>query len=332
MSAFVSHTITVSSAACDIGGGEKQQDVGFTAELTTPSGRSATVAAVFDGHGAKRGEVFSRMTSDLFRSEMQSDEWLEQFLAAPEDVGQQLFAKAAAEAFRLAENLLKTNNKQYRVEGGFLITPELALIHGGTTATLVIAIDDGTVHCFNVGDSEAWLCNENGRTNLHTDHSPDNEDEYKRIMAFSPSSNIVYDYNPLCHQARRRDGDHVFPRRGGFHGYYHKNVRREYATLFCANGYRLAMTRSIGDEPMRPGGLSAKPSYKRITVEHTSIIRIATDGFWDNIALDEIVFPQSDLDADALNASWFRETEQQGLANFGAGRDNMWSYTMVIEC
>lgn len=332
MSAFASRTIAVSSAACDIGGGRKQQDAGFTTVLTTSSGRSATVAAVFDGHGAKRGEVISQTASDVFRSEMQCDRWLDQFLAAPEDVGQRLFAKASAEAFRLAENVLKTKNTPYRVENGFIITDELELIHGGTTATLVIAVDDGTVHCFNVGDSEAWVCNEKGRTQLYTDHSPDNEDEYKRIMAFSPSSQIVYDYNPICGQPRQAGGDHVFPRRDGFLGYYFKNVRNEYATLFCANGFRLAMTRCIGDEPMRSGGLSAKSSYKCIRVEDTSVIRIATDGFWDNITLDEIVFPQSKLDANALNASWFQETEQKALANFGAGRDNMWGYTMIIEC
>ena len=330
MTSFVSPKITVSEAAHDIGGGYTQQDTGFRLVVHSSSGHSATIAAVFDGHGGQRGAIMSEMAKSVFLREIKHQGWLDQFLETPETTGQSLFAKASEESLSMAEDILKSNSISYELKNGCLSTDYPKAIEGGTTATLVIVIDDGTLHCFNVGDSEAWLCNAQGRVQLHGHHAPDSKDEYERIMAVSTNSSLVYDYNAICGQPRRSDGDHVFPKREDFSGYYYKNVRKEYATLFCTNGFRLAMTRSIGDEPMRSGGLCSIPSYKHIRVTDTSIVQIASDGFWDNITVDDIVMPQGPLDANALNTRWFKETEHKARTNFGSSRDNMWGYTIVI--
>lgn len=331
MASLASHTVTVSRAASDIGGSVEQQDTGFTAILKSSTGRSATIAAVFDGHGRARGAVMSRMTSIIFQRELGQETWLDKFLMAPEVVGRALFEKASEKAFQLNQELLRSRNISFSIENGHIITEREDLIQGGSTATLVIVMDDATVHCFNVGDSDAWLSTPNGCQPLHTNHAPDNEAEYHRIMAVCPNSKIEYDYSNICGMPRRSDGDYVFPRRPDFRGYYSKNVRGDLATTLRVKTFCLTMTRSIGDEPLRSGGVSAEPSYKCVSAKGPAVIRVASDGFWDNLIKDDIAFVPGHMNANVLNKRWFRETEAKARKFFGRSRDNMWGYTIVIQ-
>lgn len=331
MASFTSRSVSVSIAAHDIGGCAEQQDTGFSMTLKSSTGRSATVAAVFDGHGRERGATMSQMTSMVFQRELGQEKWLDQFLLTPEDVGRSLFAKASEKAFQFNKERLRSLDIPFSIDNGFLVTDRLEEVNGGSTATLVIVLDDGTVHCFNVGDSDAWMSSPNGCEQLHTDHAPDNQAEYERIMAVSPDSKIEFDYSFGCGRPRRDDGDHVFPSRPDFRGYYSKNVRGDMAIIFRFRSFRLAMTRSIGDEPLRPGGISAEPSYKCVSAKGPAVIRIASDGFWDNLTKDDIAFVPGQVDANALNESWFQETEAKARKYFRQSRDNMWGYTIVLQ-
>lgn len=323
------HTVSVSCAAEDIGGGVHQQDSGFSMTLEGPEGQKASIAAVFDGHGATRGHAISRMTCQMFQQEMSQDDWLTRFLESPEQVGRAIFTKASEAVFESTKYYLETRHIPYEVVDNLIETESMHMIQGGTTATIVVSVQDGSVHCFNVGDSEAWLCEPHMSQPLHSDHGPSNRSEYDRIRAISPESRFEYDYLPAC-GLRCAEGDHIFPPRD-FKGYYQKNVRGEYATMFRVGSYQLAMTRSIGDEPLRRGGLSSEPSYKCVQVSGPAVIRVATDGFWDNVSEAHLAFPKGVLDANTLNAKWFRKFKRKAIENFGSSRDNMWGYTIVIH-
>jgi serine/threonine protein phosphatase PrpC len=342
MSSLVQPTfnLQVSKAQHDIGGSSVQQDNGLRAEINGSDGSKAVVVAVFDGHGTDRGQFFSEMCKDQLQEIITKENFKDRFDANPEAVGHETFFKMHNACFHYNKDRLNLLGKEFQEKDGLIHTDNIKEISGGTTATVIIATDKGQVHCFNAGDSDAWLINGYKSTILTGDHSPECPAEYERIQASWPETKHIFDYNWRCGIAERKDGNHVFPKRNGFIGYYRKNLSGDMATLIRVtyNGQHshLAMTRSIGDEPHRHGGVTWEPSYVSCQAGPNSVIKIASDGYWDSIVNSDIgrttqhKVSKHGYDADALCQKWFRETEKTAKQHFGSTRDNMWGYIVTI--
>lgn len=332
--------IMVSEAVVDIGGLHVQQDNGMRIECTGQDGRKLVGAAVFDGHGRGRGEKFSQLATDTLQTIIDTDGFKERFDASPEATGRQIFSMISEACFEMNCTYLDTLQKEYTVKDG-LIKPSflstMSKLGGGSTGTIVLVSDTGFIHTFSVGDSDAWLVTGEDAVRLNANHTPDSESEYERIHVSWPVTAFYYHYQVRCGQARRPEGSHIFPKRTDFDGYYTKNVSGDYATIMTVGVHSLAMTRSFGDEPLRHGGLIAEPSYSVHQVTESSIVQTASDGFWDNIKDSEIgtetvaAVQTHGRDVEKLNVDWFNRTEAKAHSNFGAHRDNMWGYTIVLE-
>jgi serine/threonine protein phosphatase PrpC len=328
--------ITVSEAATDIGGQCVQQDDGMRIECTGQDGRKLVGSAVFDGHGVGRGEKFSHLATQTLQNMVGTDGFKERFDASPEAIGREIFAAINDACFEM--NCTELDGKEYTVVNGLIKpsrTTTMSKIGGGSTGTVVLVSETGLVHTFNVGDSDAWLVTGLNAVRLTANHAPDSESEYERIHAEWPETKFLYHYQASCGRSRRYGGSHVFPRTPDFDGYYVKNVAGDVATVMTVGTHSLAMTRSFGDEPLRHGGLVAEPSYSVHQVTESSIVQTASDGFWDNIkdvATEAVVAVQKHgYDAEKLNSDWFHRTEVKARTNFGAHRDNMFGYTIVLE-
>ena len=329
--------VRASKAAADIGGQRVQQDSGLSVECIGQDGRKLHVVAVFDGHGRGQGEKFSQLAVDILQKNVSADGFKERFEAAPEATGREIFATISSACFEMNCATLTELGCSYTVEDGLIKTPALSRINGGTTGTVIFISDAGLVHTFNVGDSDAWLITGDNAVRLNASHAPDCESEYERIHAQWPETEFIYDYQVSCGRSRQEGGSYIFPRRPEFEGYYHKNVSREWACVVKVGTSSLAMTRALGDEPLRHGGIIAEPSYSVHQAQASSIVQVASDGFWDNIQSTEIAVETAaaiqkyGYDAEKLNRDWFATTETQARCNFGGSRDNMWGYTVVLE-
>ena len=149
------------------------------------------------------------------------------------------------------------------------------LLHGGTTATLVIAIkrDDGSywVVCANVGDSPAYLSIDGNKfTSIYTPHSASSMYEFFRMQKACPppaTPAIAY-YGPkrgykMQFPVFMQDGspNRLVLKDPQRYGKY-KNVRQELDTrLLHPDGKStLAITRAIGDKRFSHHGVSCIPS------------------------------------------------------------------------
>lgn len=331
--------LQASEAKHDIGGSSVQQDNGLRAEITGSDGSKAAVVAVFDGHGV-RGQIFSQMCKDQLEEAIAEENFKDRFDANPEAVGREIFSKMHARCFHFNVDHLTRIRRSFEEKNGLIYTNNIRDINGGTTATIIIASDKGQVHCFNAGDSDAWLIEGYNATILTGNHTPECPAEYERIQASWPETKHIFDYNCLCGIAQREDGNHVFPKRDDFIGYYRKNISGDMATLvkvtYNGQDSLMAMTRSIGDEPLRHGGITWEPSYKCCQAGPNSVIKIASDGYWDCILNTDIAratqhkVAKHGYDAAALCQEWFVETEKAAKQHFGSTRDNMWGYIVTI--
>lgn len=331
--------LDVSDPQHDIGGSSTQQDNGLRAEITGSDGSKAVVAAVFDGHGA-RGEIFSGLCTDQLTDILAEDNFKDRFDANPEAIGRDVFLQLHTRCFQYNIDHLTSFAKDFEEKDGLIYTENMRDIGGGTTATILIATDKGQVHCFHAGDSDAWLIDGDKSTVMTGYHAPDSLAEYERIQASWPETQHLFDYNCRCGIAQRQDGNHVFPKREGFMGYYRKNLSGDMATLlkvtYNEHSTHLAMTRSIGDEPLRHGGVTWEPSYKCCQAGPNSVIKIASDGYWDSIVNSDIArttqhqVSKHGYDADALCQEWFETTEKTAQKHFRSTRDNMWGYIITI--
>lgn len=338
MSSFIHSNISVecSEAASDIGGQRKQQDNGLCMVCADVNGQKLYVAAVFDGHGNARGEMFSQGCRDTLSAAISRPAFVTDFYNAPETTGRALFAEMSAACFAMNRARLDKLGVSYRVDDGLIYTEHMTYLNGGTTCTLVVVTETGWIHTFNVGDSDAWFVTRWTSQLLTGNHSPENESEYERVHSQWPDTKFEYQYHVACGRSRRSDGSHIFPKRDGFQGYFCKNMNGDMATSIQVGSSFLAMTRALGDEPLRRGGLIAVPSYRCVQATAPGVIRLATDGFWDNIRNADILsrtataVARHGYDAHALNMSWLKDVHAMAKQNFGSSRDNMWAYTMTV--
>ena len=329
-----------SEAKHDIGGSVLQQDNGLSVEITGQDGTKACVVAIFDGHGLYRGGEFSTLCKNIIQDIISCDMFKDRFDANPHSVGHEIFYKMHIGCFELNKRYLTSRGIQFEDRGGLIYTDDISNIIGGTTATLLIVNDIGQVHCFNVGDSDVWLVDGIKAISLSVEHAPQSKSEYARIQASWPETKHIFDYKRFCGMKKRKDGDHIFPERL-FRGYYMKNVSGEMATHVRVKHIhgvsQLAMTRSIGDEPVRHGGVIWEPSYTYHQADNNTVIKMASDGYWDSIVNDDIAHDtgveinKCGYDANALCDEWFVSTSLKSELNFGSTRDNMWGYVITIK-
>uniref|UniRef100_A0A3Q3WKD5 protein-serine/threonine phosphatase n=1 Tax=Mola mola TaxID=94237 RepID=A0A3Q3WKD5_MOLML len=176
--------------------------------------------AVFDGHGGPHAADFCHTFMEAFiRDALEEDDDLEAVLK---------------KAFVDADRALHTRLTSF--------------LTAGTTATVALLRDGVELVVASVGDSRAMLCRKGRAAKLSKDHTPDREDERRRIQKF-----------------------------GGF-------VTWNSIGQANVNG-RLAMTRSIGDFHLKSSGVIAEPDTKRVTAlqygsEDNSTIVIVPLGAW----------------------------------------------------
>jgi serine/threonine protein phosphatase PrpC len=328
---------TVSHPQSHLGGKRTQQDCGFSIQTDQYS-----MAAVFDGHGA---DGFSNAAMAAAQSIINRPKFYEKLLETPQKTAEILFAAMQRSNFEESLKILEKKGTSYKVENGNIYCTNVRRLRGGTTASLVFADKTGLITSLNVGDSDAWLFSDSDATKLTTDHIPESPEEYDRLMSFKKdgfTTECVYD----CPPSMLPRGSLVIPR-AAVHGdepltpYYHCNRNKKPATLVKVSGprgtHKLAMTRSIGDENLRKGGIISVPSVRQIQAQESSIIKIASDGYWDAIATSEEMSSSSEAimrhgyDANKLCEEWFKTTKAVSDREFNGVGDNMWGYIITVE-
>ena len=333
------YSLEASLAKTDIGGSLKQQDNGCSVECSGSNGSKMIVVGVFDGHCAKRGEKFSTICTERLISCVSSFGFKDHFDENPESVGREICARISTSCLEFNIQYLEEQSLAYTIENGLIKSEHILKLQGGSTGTILFITDLGVIHCFNVGDSDAWFIGTDTCESLCSDHSPSSRDEYDRIMEINPECKFEYHYQVSCGSLRNPEGDHVFPVRENFNGYYIKNVSGDMASVLTVpspfGNSVIAMTRSFGDEPLRHGGLISEPSYKRVQVKDKGIVKIASDGFWDNIRNVDIASDTAiqlnthGYNAEVIAEHWLSCTRVKAKQNFGNSRDNMWGYVIA---
>ncbi|XP_029938635.1 protein phosphatase 1K, mitochondrial-like [Salarias fasciatus] len=176
--------------------------------------------AVFDGHGGPHAADYCYTFMEKFiRDALEDDDDLE---------------KVLKKAFLDADKALHTHLSYFNND---------SFLMAGTTATVAMLRDGVELVVGSVGDSRALLCRKGQVHKLSKDHTPDREDERRRIQ----NCGGFVTWNSLGH------------------GY--------------VNG-RLAMTRSIGDFHLKSCGVIVEPDTQRISIQHAndSFLALTTDG------------------------------------------------------
>nr|XP_046236120.1 protein phosphatase 1K, mitochondrial-like [Scatophagus argus] len=176
--------------------------------------------AVFDGHGGPHAADYCYTFMEKFiRRALEEENNLE---------------KVLKKAFLDADVALRTHLSYFN---------NASFLTAGTTATVAMLRDGVELVVGSVGDSRAMLSRKGRANKLTKDHTPDREDERRRIQES-----------------------------GGF-------VTWNSVGQANVNG-RLAMTRSIGDFHLKTSGVIAEPETQRLTVQHASdsFLALTTDG------------------------------------------------------
>jgi serine/threonine protein phosphatase PrpC len=270
------------------------------------------IAGVFDGHGSLNGMKISNLTKSICEKYFEEckivcrlwnrEEWAINF--------KNLF-NGMHELIR--HMLLAQNTNSYCDDHNILKTKIGVPIKGGTTATIVVQIDNDdsskTFVSSNVGDSFAMLLFPEGEIKYHfltTDHCPESYDEWKRVQELPMDKyplklKQIYDVKPEYSGSLRIP---IFNNETGDMNLDYKrcphrnklvvsNVRNEYSTYVVVdpdNDYEindyvtgLAMTRSLGDFYIHPFGVVSDPSVNFYTLpagQECGVV-VATDGVWD---------------------------------------------------
>jgi serine/threonine protein phosphatase PrpC len=330
-------SVNVSKKLSDIGGQAIQQDSGLHFTITDQRGCTCHVVIICDGHG-HAGENISNMATTTFYHEMSSSGFYDRFKENPTETAILMFKTAQENVFRYMVEYIEQRELEYEIRDGHIYSSSM-ILKGGTTATVVLADEEGTVFTMNVADSEAWMIQGLNAIQLTADHLPDTLSEYERIQAIYPSTKHLYDRRSYMKAHTR--GDDVFPITEQ-KGYYIKNVNGDWATVLVITegssaSLKLAFTRSIGDENLRKGGVIETPSVSSHMATESAVILVASDGFWDNIKTSEIVAKtQADgemcsYNSESMGQQWFKRISAENYTNFGHGRDNMMGYLITMK-
>ena len=332
--------ITVSAACSHLGGKRSQQDCGIRVET-----EKFTLVGVFDGHGA---DGFSDEAAKVAECFVQRPNFYATLLKDPTRVGSILFSAMQRSVFEFTKRTLGERGISFDVRAGHIYCNNSSCLRGGTTATLVFVDISGLVTTLNVGDSDAWMYTSTVATKLNGDHTPETPEEYHRLMSLntqgSNKTECVYDRPPSM---LTRGGSDVIPKehvdgQKPLVPYYVCNLDQKPATLVRVTDehghrFKLAMTRALGDENLRKGGIHHLPSVSQVQIKGTSVIKIASDGYWDAIKTSEelsrtnAAISSLTLDANCLCEDWFTKTKAISDREFGGVGDNMWGYIITVE-
>ena len=339
--------ISLSDAQTHLGGKPTQQDCGFALEMDEWS-----VIGTFDGHGA---DGFSNIASETAASFVSRPEFYEELKRDVHQTAETLFEAMQRSNFEFALQKLKEMGIKHEVRHGHIYCKRAAHLRGGTTATLVFMERSGLVTTMNVGDSDAWMYSESVSTKLTAEHSPETPEEYDRLMSVNTvegsagkeslrKTQCVYDRPGMMMPRGSTDEipSDAVRSSGELCPYYICNLDKKPATLVQVTDekgrvHKLAMTRAIGDENLRKGGVISRPSVSQHQITESSVIKIASDGYWDAIkTADELDKTRTAIDRIGLNANelasdWFTNTKAISDRFFGGVGDNMWGYIATIE-
>lgn len=332
-----SFKVTVSPPQAHLGGKRAQQDCGFSIQTDEYS-----MAAVFDGHGA---DGFSNAAMAAARGMLNRPIFYKKLLETPQKTAEILFAAMQRSNFEETVRKLESKNVSHEIRDGHIYCTNNMRLRGGTTASLVFVDPKGLVTTLNVGDSDAWLFSGSKSRKLTADHTPTSPEEYDRLMSYEKEgfkTECVYD----CPSFMAPRGSLTLTS-AMVHGsepltpYYYCNRDHKPATMIRVSGPRgtqqMAMTRSIGDENMRKGGIISTPSVSQFQIQTPSIIKIASDGYWDAIVTAEESAATSEAvmrhgyDANKLCEDWFQTTKTVSDREFNGVGDNMWGYIITVE-
>lgn len=300
-----------------------------------------TCVGVWDGHSQ---DGFSNAAATAAESYISQDGFYEKLIEDPESTANDLFDVMQQSNFDLIVEQLTNRHINHDIRDGHIYVRNINKLCGGTTATLVFVNTSGLVITMNVGDSEAWMYSATESTRLTADHSPEALGEYERLMAL-PTSECKYD-RPIHFQLKSKSDVIPLAHVQGlepFTPYYVSDVDNKPATIVCVTDpttqavSRSAMTRSIGDENLKKGGVISTPSVRIDQLTENVVIKIASDGYWDALKSTEcLTRTQTALvefggDANAMANDWFVKTKETSERVFGGAGDNMWGYVVVIE-
>jgi len=322
---------SVSDPTVDLGGKRTQQDCGI--EYCTDTW---CMVGVFDGHGKDGFSNAAAAAAKMFISE---EGFYERLVETPESTANHLFDTMQTANFDFVISKLEKKNVEFKIKNGFIDVMNLGHLRGGTTATLVFVDNTGLLTTLNVGDSDAWMYSKTSAVKLIANHYPENPAEYDRLMLIE-GTQCVYD-NPQLNCT-------VVPlSTTSVHGqepltpFYVCSVDNKPATLvrFTNKGrvHTIAMTRSIGDENLREGGVISTPSISQHQLTGDVVIKVASDGYWDAIkSADELLATNDALGrfgyaANELVSDWFVTTKEESEKLFGCVGDNMWGYVVTVQ-
>ena len=332
----MTYTNTVSEPQHDLGGKRTQQDYG----LVIQDGEW-TFVGLWDGHGQ---DGFSNAAGAAAESYISQSGFYEKLIGDPESTAKDLFNVMQQSNFDLLIGQLNNSQVNYEIRDGHIYVLNINKLRGGTTATLIFVNTSGLVITMNVGDSDVWMHSTTESTKLTADHLPETLGEYERLMALS-TSECKYD-RPS--QLRAKSSSDVIPLKHvqglePFTPYYVSNVDDKPATIVCVTDpttrviNRSAMTRSIGDENLKKGGIISTPSVRIDQLTENVVIKIASDGYWDALnTVDGLSRTNAALiefgdDANAIAGDWYKKTKETSDKLFGGVGDNMWGYVIVIK-
>lgn len=324
--------ISIAGATRQGGKGENQDSF-----FLTKTAQGAYLG-VLDGHGEFGQAVSQRAAADLLQA------------------GPAAAAEAAVAAFATADEnskpvIISAAESRYGAAGPSRIYNQEAdqtltlrrsfypprKLRGGTTAS-VVAIDGLQVRVAHAGDSEVMVIHESGEFSVLTaDHSANSLAEFLRLQAEAPagpgSFTVKYDtanFAPAHHArptfVRGADGNFEQNPAGGF---YYSNVRKEWASYVynaTDSADALAMTRALGDWPLKRLGITSRPER----LEHTlaaagrSWVLAASDGLYDNFTYEELRDTVLALSAEGLTTEEMAQrllalSVERSTKNFGAG-------------
>lgn len=280
---------------------------------------------IIDGHGIMGGVVANIVLNTLHEICSTTHE---SFFATPH--------LWLTNAFELANNKLSELNGGATCTLCIIVNSMLYIAYVGDSSVLLMTqesiLDSSIVTTLTSDESTVeteYIETECLKTNcllFCDDHSPENPDEYQRMLSLNPRIKCVYDRDgtfskyalPSINKERRGIG-------------YYKNVRSEPATLVVKeNGRALAMTRSLGDFELKPE-VTYVPTIQCINL--TTLIGklcliVASDGVWDNWKYHEIqefftdeTTCSSDI-VDVANA-FCDQNDIRATQNFGESKDDV---------
>lgn len=226
---------------------------------------SGLLFCVFDGHGPCGAEASNQAKEHVmnhFSDSVMNDSTHRTYCTEESDH----LSQSDHISCSMRSAYLETSSMMETGKAGFDAT------QSGTTA-LSLFIANGMLHTANVGDSRCLLIEQDRKDKqsmkaLTLDHSPDREDEVKRIEAHGGLvlSSEQYDMNDP--EFTSFEQKRIWSKRGKWPG--------------------TAFTRSIGDSLAKELGVCADPECASHPIMSDSIFVLGSDGIFDFISDDEI--------------------------------------------